>query len=78
VAELNRDQIELFMAFTYVYWYCRPTETDMFVYSVDMGEVEDQSLTMDVMNMKGDERSLVLSKVWLMENLPEILEKVVV
>ncbi len=70
-----------FTAFTYLYQYCRPKESDFTVYAVDAGLPTDYNLVItaarfDEDTMVSDPSELIISKEWVLENLEKILENV--
>ena len=70
-----------FMAFTILFHYCRPKETDLMVYSVDTGEKTDYNLVITAAKFEGEEMvgspsELIISKEWVLENLEKILANV--
>jgi hypothetical protein len=75
------DKLSDFMAFTYLFRYCRPKHEDFFVYEVDAGEPTDYNLVLKAMKVEdealsGDGEELVIAKEWVLENLEEILANV--
>ncbi len=70
-----------FMAFTMLFHYCRPKESDLMVYAVDSGEPTDYNLVLTAAKfegdkMMGDPSELIISKEWVLENLEKILANV--
>jgi hypothetical protein len=79
---MTTDILEDFMAFTYLYRYCRPKESDFFVYEVDSGSPTDYNIVLTAAKFKddevqGDAAQLIVAKEWVLENLSKIMDKVV-
>jgi len=75
------DALDKFMAFTYLFRYCRPKMPDFFVYEVDSGSETDFNLVMLASKFLdgkavGEFSELTISKTWVMENLEKILDSV--
>lgn len=75
------DKLSDFMAFTYLFRYCRPKREDFFVYEVDAGMPTDYNLVLKAMKVEdeafsGDSEELIVAKEWVLENLEGILANV--
>lgn len=78
------EELSGFMAFTYLFRYCRPNHEDFFVYEVDAGMPTDYNIVLKAMKVEGDAFSgdpgdpaeLIVAKEWVLENLEEILANV--
>jgi hypothetical protein len=73
--------LEDFMAFTYVFQYCRPKDKNYLVYNVDAGLPTDYNMVMQAAvfeddKMISDPAELIVAKEWVLENLEEILKNV--
>jgi len=70
-----------FPAFTLLFHYCRPKETDLTVYAVDAGEPTDYNLVLTAAKFEGEKMvgepsELIVAKEWVLANLEKILENV--
>lgn len=75
------DALEAYMAFTYVFQYCRPKDKNYLVYSVDAGLPTDYNMVMQAAmfeddKMISDPAELIVAKEWVLENIEEILKNV--
>jgi hypothetical protein len=75
------DTLDNFMAFTYLFRYCRPKHEDFFVYEVDAGLPTDYNIVIKAgkfndTEMIGDYSEMIVAKEWVLENLEKILDKV--
>lgn len=75
------DELNDFMAFTYLFRHCRPKHEDFFVYEVDAGMPTDYNIALKAgkfngAEMIGDYSELIIAKEWVLENLEKILSKV--
>lgn len=73
--------LEDYMAFTYVFQYCRPKNKNHLVYSVDAGLPTDYNMVMQAAvfedeKMISDPEELIVAKEWVLENLEKILANV--
>lgn len=75
------DKLSDFMAFTYLFRYCRQKHDDFFVYEVDAGLPTDYNIVLKAMKLEGDaftgdSAELIIAKEWVIENLEKILADV--
>jgi hypothetical protein len=75
------NELGEFPAFTILFQYCRPKESDFIVYAVDAGLPTDHNLSLTAAKfeenkMVGDPSELIVSKEWVLENLEKILANV--
>ena len=79
-ADFN-ESLEGYMAFTYLFRYCRPALVNHFVYDVDAGNESAPNLILrgaefNGEKMVGEYTTVIVSKEWVLENIDKILEKV--
>jgi hypothetical protein len=78
---VQADKLSDFMAFTFLFRYCRPKHDDFFVYEVDAGMPTDYNLALKARKVegdafRGDPIELIVAKEWVLENLEAILASV--
>ena len=79
--KVTMKALEDFMAFTYLFRFCRPKHEDFFVYEVDAGTPADYNLVLKAMKaedeeLTGDPVEMIIVKEWVLESLEGILASV--
>lgn len=78
--DVTIEELSGFMAFTYLFRYCRPNHEDFFVYEVDSGKPSDYNIVITAGKIvdgdMSDPMTIMISKEWVLENLDKILKNV--